>query len=61
LLGRLTTTSGILALCDKREHEVSVYDLAVRARLEFEVLDHYRQNEAEFKGKKRKGDIPLPP
>jgi hypothetical protein len=39
LLGRLTTTRGILALRGKREHEVSVYDLAVRPRLEFEVLD----------------------
>jgi hypothetical protein len=39
LLGRLTTTRGILALRGEREHEVSVYDLAVRPRLEFEVLD----------------------
>jgi hypothetical protein len=33
------TTRGILTVRAEREHEGSVYDLGVRSRLEFEVLD----------------------
>ena len=33
------TTRGVLAFGGKREHEVAVDDLAVRSRLEIEVLD----------------------
>lgn len=35
----LAATRGVLAFRGKREHEVPVYDLAVRPRLEFTVLD----------------------
>lgn len=39
LLEALAATRGILAFRGERKHEVSVYDLAVRPRLEIEVLD----------------------
>jgi hypothetical protein len=35
----LAATRGILSFRGEREHEVAVYDLAVRSRLEIEVLD----------------------
>ncbi|KAI9453797.1 hypothetical protein BJY52DRAFT_1418144 [Lactarius psammicola] len=38
-LGRLTATGGMLAFCGKREHELSVYDVASRPKWEFKDLD----------------------
>jgi hypothetical protein len=44
-----------------REHEVSVYDLPAKPRLEFEVLDDYSKAGMRRIAKGRAGDIPLPP